>query len=198
MRQSFLILVIVFITTNPIFSNQKELIVVKNKEINFLSFPLITNSKFVVPTDNLLKSNLTNLAASIGIDNSSMISIGMKLTSAGIANIIDGAIFIGLGYVFVWLMWTEIYTTTTFNSVTAWTISFYGPYEKDGGIYAGAANFCLIFGIISVGIGGLLLIPGIILWVVGVSQGIKVNNFKKQQKVVPVVSGNKIGVAIKF
>ena len=194
MKRYFFVFLAIFIFIGLTFANEKDF----NKELIPVSFSLITNYTILGENSNFSKSNINNFAASVGFESGDMMNLGIKLTSAGIANIVDGALWISLAYVFVWLMWTEIYPTSTFNSVIAWEISFYGPYDPlSSALYAYLANFSLIFGIISLGIGTLLLIPGIILWAVGATKTTS-SKLKKEQKIVLVVAGDKIGVAIKF
>lgn len=186
MKKFLLALSVIFILCGFSFSNEKS--------VNSISFSFISNYNTINGSE---KSSISNLAASGGIESGYMVNIGIKLTSAGITNIIDGALWLALGFVFVWLMWEDMYPLTPFNSGLAWSISFTGPYiTYSGSIYAGLANFSLVFSIISFGIGVLLLIPGIILWAVGASSGSA--KLKKEQKIVPVVTGDKIGVIIKL
>jgi len=194
MKRFFVVLFIIFVLCGFSFASQKNIII---QDSNPVSFSLITNYTFL-SGNSLSKGNVNNLAASLGMEAGDMMNLGIKLTSAGIGNIGDGILWIILGYVFVWLMWEEERPTEAFNSVIAWNISFYGPYtDSTSSLYAGLANFSLIFGIISCGVGVALLIPGIILWAVGAVRAVS-GSLKKDQKIVPVVSGDKIGVAIKL
>jgi len=199
MRKVPFIIILVLIFASFTFANEKSVV-----QVNPISFSLITEYTVLRGiSSGISKGNAVNLAASVGIDSSEMISLGIKLTSAGIGNLIDGALWMALAYVFLWLMWVEIYPDRAFNSVEGWNIAFMiTPVDtSNAGVnfiyYLALADFSLIFGIISLVFGGLLLVPGIILWAVGASNAAKAK-LKKEQKIMPVVTGDRIGVVIKF